>query len=344
MSGSAAKAQSVDWSLALKDPVVSLSWAPDGGSLAAITGEGRLVIVNAATGAVLHDVVAHEGGGFKVGWNPKEAILASTGQDGQVRLWSPVTGQQVESYPAGAAWGEQLAWSPTGDWLATAAGKQLKFWAPGRGVVHTFKEHPSTLTSLAWKSDGAMLAVSYYGAVRFYDPNSGGAAKTLPWKTSLISVSWSPDSRWVVAGTQELSVQIWEMPFRPGEELAMSGYHTKVRELAWHSNSRFLATGGGNEAMVWNCGGGGPAGTTPRILEGHSAKITALDYQPVGHLLASGGADSMVYFWNAGKSSSPLGQTRMNGALEVVKWSPTQSKVAVGTLDGTLAVITGPNV
>lgn len=342
MSGFVGKVQAVEWSLDLKEPVVSVSWAPDGSSVAAITGEGRLVIVNAVTGAVLHDFIAHEGGGFKVGWNPNQPIIATTGQDGHVRLWDPRSGQPLENFPAGAAWAEQLAWSPKGDWLATAAGKQLKFWAPGKGVVHTFKDHASTLTGLSWKSDGALLAVCHYGAVRFYDPHSGGLAKTLPWKTSLISVSWSPDSRWVVAGTQELSVQIWEIPFRAGEELAMSGYNAKVRELAWHNNGRLLATGGGNEAMVWNCGGGGPSGSTPRILEGHTAKITALDYQPAGHLLVSGGADSTVFFWNAGKSSSPLGMTVMTGSIESLKWAPTQSRVAVGTLDGCLAVVAGP--
>ena len=277
-------------------------------------------------------------------WSPKDPLIASSGQDGTVRLWDPASGKELENFPAGASWSEQLAWSPKGDWLATGAGKQLKFWAPGKGVVYTFKEHPSTITGLAWKSDGAMLAVCHYGAVRFYDPHSGGLAKTLPWKTSLISISWSPDSRWVVAGTQELSVQIWEIPFRAGEELAMSGYQAKVRELAWHSNGRFLATGGGNEIMVWNCGGGGPAGTTPRILEGHTAKITALDYQASGHLLASGGADSTVLFWNAGKSSSPLGKALLPGSIEVLKWSPAQARVAAGTLDGTLAVVAAPAV
>ena len=90
---------------------------------------------------------------------------------------------------------------------------------------------------------------------------------------------WSPNQRWIVAGTQELSIQIWPLPFRAGEELAMSGYAGKVRELAWHHGGRYLATGGSEQIMVWDCGGHGPSGTTPRILEGHTERITALAYQ-----------------------------------------------------------------
>ena len=43
----------------------------------------------------------------------------------------------------------------------------------------------------------------------------------------------------------------------------MSGYSTKVRELSWHANSRFLATGGGPAVVVWDFSGKGPAGSKP---------------------------------------------------------------------------------
>lgn len=121
-----------------------------------------------------------------------------------------------------------------------------------------------------------------------YDSETGRVTAELPWKTSLVSLAISPDGRWVVAGTQENSVQIWPLPFREGEELAMSGYDAKVRSLAWHHSGRYLATDGGQELMVWDCSGKGPAGSTPRILEGHPARVSSLAYQKTGHLLASG--------------------------------------------------------
>ena len=81
-----------------------------------------------------------------------------------------------------------------------------------------------------------------------------------------------------------------------GRELHMSGYPSKVRELSWDFTGRFLATGGGDVICVWDCGGSkGPEGTTPKMLEGHGATVSAVAWQRRGFLLASGdGCDGIV--------------------------------------------------
>ena len=158
----------------------------------------------------------------------------------------------------------------------------------------------------------------------------------------MVSLAWSSDSKWVVAGTQELAIQVWPYPFETGQELAMSGYAAKVRELAWHHSGRYLATGGGNEAMVWDCGGKGPAGSSPRILEGHTGRITALAYQNKGHVLASGGLDSSLFFWNAGKSSTAIRQIRLNSAVTTLAASPNDQWILAGCHNGDLALVRFP--
>jgi WD40 repeat protein len=89
---------------------------------------------------------------------------------------------------------------------------------------------------------------------------------------------------------------------------------------------------------VWDCAGKGPAGTTPRILEGHAGRVTALDYQRAGHLLASGAQDGNVLLWNAGKSSAALRQFRLGSPVTEVRWSPDGKRVALGARDGSVAV------
>lgn len=333
-----------DWIQELDEPVAAVSVSPDGLRAAALGTEGNAVILETSTGRLQHRFRAHEGGGFRLEWSPREDRFATSGQDGTVRLWNPTEGTASESFKTGAAWAEQLCWSPDGNWLSVGAGKGVLLWRPGQGVIHSLREHRSTVAALAWRRDGARLAAACYGGVTLYDPVSGQNSGQLPWKTSLLSLAISPDHRWVVAGTQELSVQIWPIPFREGEELAMSGYTAKVRELSWHPGGRYLATGGGEEIMVWDCGRNGPAGTTPRILEGHLGRISSLVYQGRGHLLASGGQDGSVYFWNAGKSSQPLRQVRLSGPVTALAWTPDDRQVLVGTQDGRLALATGPAV
>ena len=332
-----------DWILDLDEPLAAVSVSPDGTRAAAIGTEGNAFVVETAGGRLVHRFRAHEGGGFRLAWSPREDRFATSGQDGIVRIWNPADATVTESFPTGASWAEQLAWSPDGSWLAVGAGKSVSLWRPGKGVVHSLRDHRSTVAALAWRPDGTQVAAACYGGVALYEAETGRKAGALPWKTSLLSVAISPDHRWVVAGTQELSVQIWPIPFVEGEELAMSGYAAKVRDLCWHHGGRYLATGGGVEIMVWDCGGQGPAGTTPRILEGHTGRISSMAYQWKGHLLASGGQDGSVFFWNAGKSSQPLRQVRLASTVTSLAWTHDDRRVVAGTQAGQMVQATAPS-
>ena len=334
-----------DWVLDLSEPIAALAGSPDGSLVAALGTEGSAWVVEAASGRRLHAFQAHEGGGFRLVWGAASPAFATAGQDGQVRIWDPVSGTRLHSLPMPSAWVEQLAVSPLGDRLAAASGKTVCVGRPGAdGWVHTIGGHRSTVAALAWSADGRSLGVACYGGVRLYDADTGRVSAELPWKTSLVSLAISPDGRWVVAGTQENSVQIWPLPFREGEELAMSGYAAKVRSLAWHHSGRYLATDGGQEPMVWDCSGKGPAGSTPRILEGHPARVSCLSYQKAGHLLASGCQGGKVLFWNAGKSSQPLRATALAGAVTALAWLPGDARVVAGCQDGRLALISAPKL
>lgn len=325
----------------LDDAIASVTWSPDS-SRAAVAGvSGGLWLID-VEGRLLHRFEGHADGIFQARWQPDGPVFASVGQDGRVRFWNGMEPEPLEVFDAGTSWVEQLAWSPSGEWLAVGAGRVLHLWHRERGWIHRIPDHPSTVSGIAWRPDSKVVAAACYGGVRLYDPATGKPSGILPWKTSMVSLAWSPDQRWVVAGTQELAIQVWPYPFVEGGELAMSGYAAKVRELAWHHSSRYLATGGGTEAMVWDCGGNGPAGSTPRILEGHTDRIQAIGYQPRGHILATGAADHSVLFWNAGKSSTALRRTELGSPITVLACSPDTRWFLAGTHQGELAVIQAP--
>jgi WD40 repeat protein len=331
------------WVQSSQDPVASVSWSSDGHTLAVLGTEGSLLLLSADSGKRIQTFPGHDGGGFECAWHPTEKLLATSGQDGMVRFWSPDSEKELGHFEAGAAWVEHLAWAPSGKTLAATAGRKLLLWShTDQRVAHTLTDHRSTLSAIEWRRDGKAVAVSCYGMVRFYLPEPGTIAETLPWKTSLISLALSPDNRWVAAGTQEQSVQIWELPFREGDELAMSGYEAKVRELAWHYSGRFLATGGSDTVMVWDCSGDGPAGTSPTLLEGHEQRIAALKYQTKGHLLASAGLDGRILLWNVRKSTTPLIEFTAPAPVTHLEWSKDDQSLAFGCRDGSVGVVKPP--
>ena len=329
----------MDISFCLEDFIQTVSWSPDGSLLVAGLTGGPVILLEATALQIRHHWSGHDGGTFGAGFSPRDPVVASVGQDGAVYFWHPEKDQAVATFETGSSWVEQMSWAPDGSFLAIGAGKKSFLLRPDGSVAHTLAPAKSTVTALTWSADSKQIAAACYGEVRRWKASTAEPESPLPWQTSLISLSWSPDQRWVVAGTQEQSIQIWELPFRPGEELAMSGYPGKVRELVWHYSGRYLATGGGEEVMVWDCGNKGPAGTTPRILEGHRGRIHALAYQGKGHLLASGGEDGLVLLWNAGKSTTPLRRFRLPSTITSLAWSRDDQRLAIGCQDGTVAIL-----
>jgi len=330
------------WSAAAPDHVVALAWAPDGRTLAAAAGTGPVTLLDAATGAVRTVVRAHERGAAVVAFHPAGGPLATAGMDGAARLWHPHTAAPVADLPGGgAAWVERLAWAADGSRLAVAAGRTVRLWTPDGRRLADLTDRPSTVSDLAWQPGGDTLTALVYGGVKLWTVPAAGppTSRLFAWKGSPLKMAWSPDGRLLAHGNQDATVHFWYAG--TAEDLQMSGYPTKVRELSWDRTGRFLATGGGNAVCVWDCGGAGPAGSTPQMLAGHAEGTTlaAVEYQRQGFLLASAGTDGRVCLWQPANAKRPLaGAADGAGAAACLAWSPDDKYLAVGYESGAVAV------
>lgn len=119
----------------------------------------------------------------------------------------------------------------------------------------------------------------------------------------------------------------------------MWGYETKVLELAWSFNSRYLATGGGTQVVIWDCSGKGPENTRPIMLEGHQHLIKHLAFQRCGMLLASGGNDGLLAIWKINKKKPALlADAVFKAPIAGLAWSPDDRIIAVSDESGTLSI------
>ncbi len=307
-------------------------------------------------------------------------VLASAGQDGYARLWDPVSGLCLAELDAAGVdrsapdhrqpprrvvpWAEHVAWSPDGMRLATGAGREVRLWdATGRLV----RRHPalaSTVSALAWRSrpkdpDGPRLIAAGYGGGTLYAPErrtideqelaAGQMAAVdhrFDWRGSFLTVAWSPDGRVLAAGMQESAIHLWvavagkHLAF---EDLEMSGYPTKVRELAWSADGKQLATGGAAEVTVWRFAGRGPAGTRPIQLRGHVLPVTDIAFYGSGSLLVSGGEDGQLLIWDLIRSTKkPLGGVLVPSAVSRVSWHPRERVALAAYASGRLAAWVAP--
>jgi WD40 repeat protein len=333
------------WEAAIDGHVIALVWSAPLGLLAAASVDGPIALFDVKTGQTRFNLPGHGFGTSCVAWSADGLHLASGGQDGKVRLWDPATGQQSFELQAGAAWVEGIAWCSIANVVASAAGKKLRLWNLDGAMICEMPDHPSTVADIQWKPSDAILASTAYGKVFLWDclPTPLGNGENRPvreftWQGSMLALAWSPNAEYIAAGAQDNSVHFWRM--KTGEDLQMSGYPVKVRELSWDAQSRYLATGGGPAPCVWDCSGKGPAGTEPIQLDAHKANVTSLAFQHRGALLASGGEDGLVALWQPGKQEGAAALAKHADPISQLVWSSDDQFLAIGTASGGVLIYT----
>jgi WD40 repeat protein len=342
-----------DWAVSLDDYVIDLAWSPDGAQLAAASAAGPVSLFTSTGGTRVHDLPGHSDGTNCLAWQPRaesaatHALLATGGQDGRVKLWDGSAGQHVATTELGTDWVEHLAWRPlpksggggaeaSSKLLFAAAGKTLAAIRPDGAVAHLFKPAPKTISALSFQPAAGCVAVAYFGGVCLWDADDYLAQKEFPYANGIHSLVWSPDNKWLVSGNQDPSVHLW-IPEKD-TEFHMSGYEGKVKYLSFDHTSRWLATGGGRDACVWDCAGAGPEGREPAMLP-HEAPICAVAFQQKHGLLAAASSDGVVQLWSPERKQPLRATVKMPAAATKLVWSPDDRQLAIGSEKGHVYVL-----
>lgn len=320
------------WQAELDEAAVSVGWAASGKWMAAASASGAIYLLEAATGRCVKRWNVHRVSATAVAWHPDRELLASAGQDGKAELWLPECHTPERILNCGPSWVEHLAWSPSGEYLATACGRNLCLWSSKGELIQTFEEQPNTIAGIDWRADSEQLVSACYGRVAFWKPSKRSPDRVFEWKGSMLCVAWSPDARYLCHGNQDATVHLWIVA--TGKELQMSGYPLKVAQVSWERYSKYLATAGSPQITVWDCSGKGPAGRRPRTLAYHQLPIRALRYQQDGPLLASGCAEGRVAVWRPNKRNEPEKVAELASPITDLAWSPGMARLAAATEEG----------
>lgn len=331
------------WHAKLDDFVTGVAWAPDGKRLAAASVSGQVAIYDTAKGQALHLFEqAHADGCDALAWRPDGRALATAGRDGTWKLWDVTDGKILVEHEAGAMWAEHLAWSPwaigeSGHLLALGAGNKASLWNEQGAPTGLHLPLSRTVVDVAWILGGGTLAVATSTSVSLHDPLTGKEERAFASRDPILNMAFSPSGKWLMTGNQDCSVHVWNTD--NNTEMHMRGYAAKVRQLAWHRGSRWLAAGGGEVVSVWDCSGKGPEGRTPTLLEWHPDLISALHYQPEGDWLASGARDGSVAVWSPTQRQTLIGGAKISSGVTRVAWAPDGKLFAAAGEGGEVQVL-----
>ncbi len=336
------------WAATLDDYAIDLAWSPDSSLLAAASAAGPLSLFASTDGTIRHELPGHGHGTNCLAWQPASSpLLASGGNDGAVKFWDAAAGQHTATAQLGSTWIEHLAWRPAASgsqpstlnsqfFLAASAGKNLHLLLADGTTRHSFAPAAKTISAIAWQPAGGCLAASHFGGVQLWDADDHVLQKNFPYANGIHALVWSPDSKWLVSGNQDPSVHLW-IP-EQDIELQMSGYESKVKHLSFDHTSRWLATGGGRDACLWDCTGAGPEGREPAMFP-HDAPVCALAFQHAHGLLATASADGVVQLWGPERKQPLRATVKMPHAATKLVWSPDDQLLAIGTEKGAIFVL-----
>ncbi len=230
---------------------------------------------------------------YSLDLSPDGGLAAAGAEDGQVRIWI-VPSQIRTGIDKAFKVAEEEPW-PAG----ALAG-------PG-GAVLALGFTPDGATLVAATRDGKVRAwnVADYAVVQDFDLGTG----------SLTDVALAGDRGTLAALDEGGVIHIWDLSAaQEVQSIAATGNPRQV--VAINSDGTLVAAGDGASAQVWNvqtgellqtleayCADG--TSTTPEACEearqdwlGHQEEVTSLAFSPDSQLLATGGADTTVVFWN----------------------------------------------
>jgi WD40 repeat protein len=225
--------------LQTKGPQAKQRFSPDGSTLAAYDGQGRVVLWDVAGHRRRGEPLVADtlGDDAVMAFSPDGKTLVTGGRDGQIRFWDPATGQKLaEPAPAHADGVLGIAFSPDGALVASASiDGNVFFWdtRSRKTASAPLTAGSGVLSRVAFSPDGRSLATTNRnGTVNLWDvPSHRQIGRPLAAHTDVaVGVTYVDGGKTLVTSSWDGSLIFWDL--RP------SSWETKACGLAGRNLTR----------------------------------------------------------------------------------------------------------
>ena len=227
--------------------VNSVSFSPDGATLASGAGDGTIRLWDVATGESISTLEGHADGVHSVSFSPDGATLASGSWDGTVRLWDVATGDDYLDSRRACGRGQFgvvfAGWDHPGfrvmGWHGSAVGRGDRRTyldsrrACGRGhfgVVFAGWDHPG-FRVMGWHGE-AVGCGDRRRSISTLEGHAGGVR----------SVSFSPDGITLASGSWDGTVRLWDVATHTTIS-TLEGHAEGVPSVSFSPDGATLASG-----------------------------------------------------------------------------------------------------
>ncbi|MCB8779574.1 WD40 repeat domain-containing protein [Planktothrix agardhii] len=316
--------------------VYSVSFSPDGKTLASGSGDNTIKLWDVTTGKEIHTLQGHSSVVSSVSFSPDGKTLASGSDDNTIKLWDVTTGKEIRTLQGHSSSVWSVSFSPDGKTLASGSDdKTIKLWDIITGKeIHTLQGHSSSVSSVSFSPDGKTLASgSWDKTIKLWDITTGKEIRTLQGHSSVVSsVSFSPDGKTLASGSDDNTIKLWDVT--TGKEIrTLQGHSSVVSSVSFSPDGKTLASGSeDNTIKLWDV----TTGKAIHTLQGHSSSVNSVSFSPDGKTLASGSEDNTIKLWDITTGKEIRTLQGHSSSVSSVSFSPDGKTLASGSGDNTI--------
>ncbi|KAL4941177.1 WD40-repeat-containing domain protein [Aspergillus oleicola] len=280
-------------------PVVSISFAPDGITLASIAMDVTIRIWDLFTGELRNTLFGGDGQFLpSIALSPTSQLVASASLDSNIMLWDPCIegpkSQVVDRYSIIA-----MAFSRNCRLLASGLSNGIiqiwDTWSGKRQWSHTGHSESETITSLVFSPDDQVLAScsADLSIILWCSTTGNQQRKLLGLSDEVQCMSFSPDNKTLASSSLD-TIRLWNCTTDDTQPDYILKCRSKVSCIAFSPDGCLLATGS-KTLELWNVA----SGKLEQALDGHESAVLTVAFAPESsyQLLASGSRNE-IRLWN----------------------------------------------